>query len=67
MGAEPGCGTGTAAGAWMKHDSLLSRRWQLGTAGSTREGTQAQAARLLEREKDIFIPAAKTLLYFGFS
>lgn len=32
---------------------------------SSREGTHVRAFRLLKREKDI--PAAKALLYFGFS
>lgn len=62
---------GTATGAWLKCGSLLSAGvgwwWQLGTAVSTKEGTHVRAARLFRREKGIFIPAAKTLLYFGFS
>lgn len=68
---EPSCGMGMAAGAWLKPGSLwragVRGQWQLGTAVSTREATQVRAARLFETEKDIFIPAAKTLFYFGFS
>lgn len=69
--AEPSCRMGKAAGGWLKCGSLLSagmgQWWELGTAGSTWERTQVRAAWwLLEKEKDVFIPAAKALLYFGF-
>lgn len=69
--AEPSCRMGKAAGGWLKCGSLLSagmgQWWQLGTAVGTRERTQVREAWwLLERENEIFIPAAKTLLYFGF-